>query len=144
MTRLEQRNQKVIQKSLTRLRTSEQKTAENAMRKIVMVGLEYLIDAHNMHDMFMSHTQENDTLGYALAHDGMIVMSGQHNGGNEDLPGNAKEKAINLLSGTQGWVAVILSDMQGWYRVDYETDFLLYSAEQVRQDFNRFFKPVKR
>ena len=143
MSRYEQQNRQVIQKSLARMLASEQERALAAMCKVAEAGLQYLLDAHDAHEMFMSHTQETDTIGYAVAHNGSIVATRAHDGGGDDLPGSAVDEATRVLAGTSGWVAVILSDMQGWYRVDYETQFLFYSADMVKENFRRFFKQVK-
>ena len=45
--------------------------------------------------------------------------------------------------GTKGWVGIVLSDMaNNWYRVDWEYDYLAYSADMVKSHFNNFFKPI--
>ena len=145
MSRYEHQNRLVIQRSLARLRKSEEETILAGMCKVVEAGLEYLLEAHDMHSPLMRHQTETDTLGYALAHNGVIVKSGMHNGGdNLDLPGQAMADAQEILSTTNGWAAVILSDMRGWYNVNLEIDFLGYSADKVKENFHRYFKPVKR
>lgn len=143
MSRYESKNRQVIQRSLDRLRESEERRALAAMCQIAEAGLQYLLDAHDAHSMFMAHTLETDTLCFAVAHNGTIVATGAHNGGEGDLPGNAVGEATRILSGTSGWAAIILSDMKGWYRVDYETSFLFYSADMVKDNFRRLFKQVK-
>lgn len=144
MASSESRNNKVIQNAFSRFLKNEESVTREGMCVLAKAGLDYLIDAHDFHAQLMMHTTENDTMGYAVAHNGTIVASGSHNGGDFDLPGSAKEEAEALLSSTTGWVAIILSDMEGWYRVDYEEDFLFYAADEIRENFHTFFKPIAR
>lgn len=145
MSGYEQRNRQVIQRSLSRLQASEEATILDGMMKVVEAGLEFLVEIHEDYSPHMSHLHETDTLGYALAHEGIIVKSGMHSGGDYlDLPGRAMEEAQDLLSTTHGWAAIILSEMRGWYSVNLEITFLSYSADMVKQNFRRYFKPVRR
>lgn len=138
-----QQNRSAIRRGFNRLRKDENTIIKKGMVEIAKAGLEYLVDAHNQHSANMLHPHEENTMAYAIAHDGTIVKAASYKGkGVDDLPGDAMNMATGLLSGTSGWVAVILSEMEGWYRVDYENGFLQYSADQVRTNFHRFFKPV--
>lgn len=143
MAGYQSKNEKVIRNAFTRFRANVDRIIENGMRNLAQAGMAFLVDAHDSHRDNMMHTEEVDTLGYAVAHNGTIIESGSYKGGGDDFPGDAMNKAKALLAGTSGWVAIILSEMEGWYRVDWEQDFLHYSADQVRQNFRKFFKPVK-
>ena len=112
------------------------------MERLAKAAMEYLLEAHEGHAMFMRHTQETNTLAWALAMDGRILRSGRHEGGEGDLPGGAERKAQAIASGTRGWAVIILSDMEGWYREDLEIDFLVNADYGVAQDFHTFFKKV--
>lgn len=138
-----QQNRATIKRGFRWLEKSEGEIVKKGMVALAEAGLSYLVDAHRQHAANMMHTTEDDTLAYAVAHDGVIVSAGSHNGsGGEDMPGDAINKARALLTGTSGWVAIILSEMEGWYRLDYENGFLQYSADEIRANFNQFFKPV--
>ena len=117
-------NRNTITKSFQRLRKSEDAISREGMVRVVKAGME-------------------NTLAYAIAHDGVVVESGRHNGiGSDDMPGEAQSKAASLLSGTTGWTAVILSEMEGWYRVDWEMNFLHSSADEIRNKFHTYFHKV--
>lgn len=144
MNKYQAKNENVIRNAFDRFSKNAENVIREGMRAMARAGLDYLIEAHILHDSIMLHTSETDTLGYAFGHDGLLIESGSHKGGDYDLPGSAQEEAEAILSGTKGWVIIILSDMEGWYRVDYEMDFLGYSAETIRRNFKDFFKPVAR
>ena len=115
----------------------------DGMERLANAALDYLVEAHNAHAMFMSHVTETDTMAWALARDGRIRRSGFHNGGEQDLPGSAMEKAMAIASQTHGWAVVILSDMEGWYREDYEMDFMVDAQFGIAENFHTFFKKAK-
>ena len=84
-------------------------------------------------------------MGYAIAHNGVIVESAGYNGGgyDDDMPGLAHEEAERLLAGTKGWAVIIISDMDKfWYNEGWEIDFLHYSADEVAENFHNYFKPI--
>lgn len=136
-------NSKVIQRAFTRFKESAEGIISKGIIALAQAGLAYLVEAHDNHRDGMSHTEEDNTIGYAVSYNGTVIESGSFKGGEADLPGDAEEEAKRLLAGSQGWVAIILSDMEGWYRADWEMDFLQYSADQVRANFHKFFKKVK-
>ena len=108
------------------------------MRNMARDGLFALLREHNLHDEFLNHPQEKDTLAYALAHDGMIIESGYHNGKEDDLPGDALNQARQVASAHKGWCAVILSDMQyGWYSVVLEEDLLNAARGDIEDNYSR-------
>lgn len=134
------KNKSVIRTAFSRLRAESDATVLEGMKRLTEAGLEYLLDAH---DGGLHHPNENDTLAAVLAHDGQVVATIPH-GGDDDLPGSASTEAARLLRGTSGWIAIILSDMTNqWYRVDWEIDFLTYSADEIKANFQSFFKPIK-
>lgn len=135
-------NHRVILTAFDRLSRNADAIILDGMTRVAQAGLEYLLQAHNEHSPWMAHPFENDTLAGVVAHNGEVVASFTHNGGEGDLPGSASDEAERMLRDTSGWVAVILSDMKGWYRVDYEIGFLAVSADEVKANFNRFFKPI--
>ena len=143
MAGYQSKNTQVIRNAITRFRNDADTIIENGICDVARAGLTFLVEAHDAYRENMSHTVEEDTLAYAVAHNGTVIRSGYYNGGGEDIPGDAMNKAKSLLSGTSGWVAIILSEMEGWYRVDWEQDFLQYSADTIRQNFRKYFKPVK-
>ena len=73
-------------------------------------------------------------MGYALAHDGIIVESGFHEGGGSR--GEALSMAQDAVRGKKGWVAVVLSDMQMvHYIFNAEEDALREVVVAIRDEF---------
>lgn len=136
------RNATTINKAFKRFARSEEDIIRNGMFNVAKAGMDYLIEAHNAFKPGLLHTKENDTLAYAVAHDGTVQMMGFHSGG-EGKTGWARNAAASALSGTTGWVAIILSEMYGWYKVSYELNFLSYSAAEIKSNFSKFFKRVR-
>ena len=116
------------------------------VEKVVMVnmaraGLHALLEEHERTDSLMHHSTERNTLAYALSHDGTIVESGYHNGGGDDLPGDALEVATQIASEHSGWCAVILSDLKfGFYNVALEEDLLNAARGDIENAWSGMFE----
>ena len=144
MAGYQDRNKAVIAKAFARFRKEEEIILREGAIRLAKAGLDFLLEAHDDYPRPLLHPEETDTLGYAVAYNGVIVDSAAHIGGeSEDLPGSAKEEAERLLSGTRGWRIIVLSDMENWYRWDLETGFLMYSADEIKANFHQFFKPIR-
>lgn len=144
MAGYQSQNRQVIKNAFKRLRQSEYDTVKAGAIAVAEAGLQYVIDAHEGSPYMMHHLEEKDTMAYAVAYDGVIVAAKSHEGGDSDLPGSAMGTAKSIVSQSHGWVIIVLSDMAGWYRADWEVNFLNYSADEIRANFHKFFKPVKR
>ena len=142
MAGYEQKNAATIRRAFERFKASKDDIIRDGMIRLAKAGLEYLVFVHNAHSMFMEHTNETDTLAWAVSHDGLVIASGCHEGGDDDMPGTAQITASNILSGTTGWVAIILSEMEGYYRVDYEEDFLFDTSFNTASEFQTYFKKI--
>ena len=137
-------NSRVIRKAFDRFRKEDEDIIRHGMLLVAKAGIDHLVEAHARKSEDLNHPQEEDTMGYAVAHNGTIVASfGYNGGGTDDMPGQAREEAERLLAGTTGWRAIILSDMEGWYNVDWEEGFLYISSEEIRNNFATYFKPIR-
>ena len=136
------KNRAVIRSAFSRLRSESDATVLDGMTRITEAGLKYLLEAHDQLMPNLNHPGENDTLAAILVHDGHVVATFPHEG-SDDFPGSASAEAARLLRGTSGWIAIILSDMtMQWYRWDWEEGFLAYSADEIKENFQSFFKPI--
>lgn len=135
-------NDAAIRRGFRNLKKAQERICLEGMRKVAKAGLEYLVEAHDQHRHGMLHTQEVNTIAYAIGYNGKVVESGFHKGEKEDQLGRSDERAEELIAGTTGYVAVIFSDMQGWYKVDYEMDFFYYTIDRIKEHFHEFFKPI--
>lgn len=141
--REETRNRSVIEKAFARLRKSEEEIIRNGMYGLLNAGLDYLHEAHGQIHPGERHEHENDTLGWALVHDGNIIEVVSQAKGEFTPYGDALGRLEEIARETKGWVGIVLSDMaNNWYRVDWEYDYLSYSADMVKSRFNNFFKPI--
>ena len=139
----EARNRSVIEKAFARLQRSEEDVIRNGMYGLLNAGLHYLEEAHGLLHGGERHTEENNTLGWALVHDGNMLEVASHSGEEWTPYGDALHKLEDIARQTKGWVGIILSDMANdWYRVDYEFDYLAYSADRVQEHFNDYFKRI--
>ena len=145
MNPYESKNKSVIYKAFAGLRVREEEVVKNGMYGIMNAGLEWLHEAHDMYRPGLFHEEENDTLGWAIIHNGAVLEVVSQSKGEWTPHGDAigRLQALAAESQPETWTGIILSDMaNNWYRVDYEMDFLGYSADEVREHFHEFFKPI--
>jgi hypothetical protein len=136
-------NRAVIDNAFDRFRKRKDTIVQAGIVKLAEAGLEYLLEAHDLEPQAHHHPEEENTMAYAVAHDGQIVASGCHHGGiSPDFPGEAEQKARDLVSGKSGWTVLIISDMLGWYVWDWEWMFLEVTMEDIKTHFHDFFKPI--
>ena len=145
MTRQEQKNEKAILRGVNRLKANKEAMCEQGLYAMLMAGLDYLEEAHGLLHPGERHIGENDTLGWAIIHDGKIVeVVSQSKGAwtpRGDALGRLEQMASSLRS---GWCGIIMSDVaNSWYRLDWENDYLNYSAMNVKDRFHTYFKSIK-
>jgi hypothetical protein len=136
----QRKNKSAFKRGFESLRKYADGMSEVVMRNMARDGLNALLYEHDTHESNMHHATEKNTLAYALAHNGVLVESGYHNGGEDDLPGDALENAIKLACEQSGWCAVILSDLNGgWYNVALEEDLLNAARGDIQDNWGGFF-----
>lgn len=136
-------NSKVINRAFSRFSKNVDEIIKQGMIEVAKAGLQFLVEAHNEHEPNMMHVERNNSMAYAISHNGVLVATESYNGGDYDFPGRAMAMASTLAEKKKGWAAYILSEMDSWYRYDYEVGFLLASAKDVKTSFHKYFKPVK-
>ena len=119
---------------------------QRGMYHLLDAALEALIDAHDkLHQgKAHHHPEESDTLGDVIFHNGELIEAVAQGGGRFTPRGSALTQLENLRGqAPAGWVGYVLSDMRNnWYRVDWEEDFLMYSADEVKDRFYEIFQKV--
>lgn len=138
------RNTAAIKRGFRNLTTNKDKIIERGMIRLLDAALDYLHEAHDMFRERMRHEQEENTLGWALFHNGEMRMAVSQQKGELTPRGDALSRLRALSSEhPAGWVGVVLSDMANeWYRVDWEEKFLHFSAENTKAIFKECFKPL--
>lgn len=142
-----QKNKDTIKRGFAALSASAERVMEEGLNRFLDLALQYLIDAHDMyftHGTATRHLSENDTLGYAVIHNGKIVNMVAQAGGEWTPRGNVGAKLRTIATDSpKGWVGIVCSDLENdWYRVDWEFDFLLYSKNMTRESFDKCFRRV--
>ena len=133
------RNQTAIKRGFKSLQSYAEGMSDIVMRNIARDGLNKLIEMHEISAQYLDHNlywhlDESNTMGYALAHDGIIVESGFHEGGGSR--GAALSMAQDAVRGKKGWVAVVLSDMQQMHYIfSAEEDALREVVTAIRDEF---------
>lgn len=124
---------------------------KSGMVAAAVAGLEYLVEAHQIMEYSQGidghpefHIHEQNTMAYAVSYNGNVVTAASYQGDGNGVPGVAIEQASAIVSGTTGWVAIIYSEMDGWYKLEKEQDYQRYSRMQIIQHFHDYFKPVNR
>lgn len=124
---------------------------KRGMMAAAKAGLDYLVEAHEMMEYSQGidghpefHIHEQNTMAYAVAYDGKVVTAVSYQGNGDSKAGAAMEEASKIAAATSGWVAIIYSEMDGWYKMEKEQDYQRYSRMQIIQHFHDYFKPVNR
>lgn len=141
MKKYSESNKQAIIRGLSRLRRDADEVMRIGMHEYLEAALDYLISVHKDG---MLHTEESDTLGCAIVHNGQLIeVWGQDRGAS--APDNSatemlKQKAMSVPK--QGWVGIVLSGMHGWYSVDLELDYLNQTVDWSKGTFMNYFKPL--
>lgn len=144
-----QNNNNVIRNAFAKFTARKDQAITVGFSRMMEAGLEYLLEAHDIPIIPISggkeihhHNEgEKETLGWMIFHDGVEVASGTQNRG--PLSGAILFEMESMGAGTTGWVGFVVSEMSfNWYRVDFEMDFLQYSADKIKENFNIYFRPI--
>ncbi len=139
-------NTKAIYRGFAKLARAKDGIIENGLYSLMESALDFLLEAHDvLHDgRAQNHPSENDTLGYAIIHNGRIVETVAQSRGVWTPRGDVLTRLQKLASSvTASWAGIVCSDMANhWYRVDWEEDFLMYSADMTADVFKQLFVPV--
>lgn len=142
------RNTAIIHRAFSRLRKSEETTVQNGMRRIMKDAMEYALSQHD-HEHF-GHRIHDNSYGWALVHDGKLVEL-QVNGGRHGH-GDAEDQLVDASRriGRRGWVGILLASMllqfDGrrpiYFEIDYEEGIFAATADNVKEWFKTYFKPI--
>lgn len=147
-------NKLTISRAFTRFKRRKEEICEKGMYELLSAAHDYLIEAHDTHNPpAPRHPSELNTLGWVLVKDGRIIEAVAHDGAPIELSGDfllshqrgdVLVKLQQIISSLpNGYCGVVMSDMaNNWYRVDWEQDFLSYSADNIKEEFFDFFKPI--
>lgn len=138
-------NIKKLDGGFSQLSLGKDARIERIMYDVLDKALDVLLEAHDDKDnkagKGMHHANESDTLGWALIHNGSVVEAvSQLRGKLTDASALNTLQELVKKCPKQGWCGIVCSDMvNGWYRVDWEIDFLNQSAESVISNMHKHF-----
>lgn len=155
MAKYQQQNSGVIKKSFARLQSHQQEITLHGVIELAKFGLAMLekhhLESENVGGETAAHITDDNTMAYAVAHNGKVLASG-HTEGDNDFPsdvsqvvGQAEDYAREysaMESGPFTWVIVLFSQMEGWYRWSDEMSFYYATRYDIQKNFGRYFKPI--
>ena len=135
------RNERTIVRSLRRLMQSEHDTILAGYNKFMQAAMDHLIGVHAATE---HHVHEDNTLAWAIIHNGEVVMVYGHKGGESVRWKTAPEYILRLVPSLpkEGWIGILLSGVKGWYNVEREMGYLTDTASWARDSFTKYFKPI--
>ena len=140
-------NVSTIENAFRRLTARKDETVGSCLCALMDAALDALHEAHEKMRTGHNHESESNTLGWCVIHGGEIVMAASQSKGPFTPAGDVLMQlrmAVSDMPKT-GWCGILMSDMANeWYRVDWEIDFMTYSAETVKRDFRKIFRPIAR
>lgn len=135
-------NERTIERSLRQLAKREYDTVLSGYVQFMQAAMNHLIEEHSASE---HHVNEDNTLAWAIVHDGNVVMIYGHKGGEQvrwtTAPGYLL-RIIPTLPNT-GWIGILLSATKGWYNVEREMGYLTDTLSWAKDSFTKYFKPVK-
>lgn len=151
----QKQNERKITQSFNKFKADEFRIILQGVKDLAEFAMEMLEKHHRESEQVggdsAAHITEENTMAYAVAHDGQVLAAG-HNQGDGDAPtvseavGRAEEYArefSSMESGPTSWVIVLFSQMEGWYKWNMEMNFYYATKYDIQKHFNDFFKPIK-
>lgn len=145
------RNNAVIGKAFSRLSRNKDSVIERGMKDLLEDAMLFALGEHDATHWF--HKSTENSYGWCLLHDGKGVAhkvnEGRHGGG------NAFEQMMEASRDVPqtGWVGIILASFRAgddkpaprmfYFSIDYEMTILSNTADNVKRQFDRFFKPLR-
>ena len=148
MANYQSRNERKINRGFKRLNETKDIVIERGMRDLLEYGMAYALNAHD-HTHWL-HTSTADSYGWALLHDGKAIAHRVNDGRHGDGRALADLMAVSLEVPQVGWVGILLASMEAetdrgsnvYFAVQYEEHVLHVTRNDVRQNFNKFFKRI--
>ncbi len=137
-------NDVVIKNAFARLSQAKDVHIEHVMHEVLAVALEALLTAHDNHPIAHRHPEEDDTLAWALIHNGKVVEAVAHSGGRMTAASALRTlRRVMAENPSKGWYGVVCSDVtNNWYRIDWEMSFLNASMNAVKANIQQYLKKI--
>lgn len=145
---LARNNSKVIDKAVKRLQANADTIIEKGMKRLLADAMAYALDVHDAEHF--GHRTTEDSYGWALVKRGRVVALETNKG--KHGKGEAERQLRDVASGVSkdGWVGIVLASMTAQrdtgkpiiFVVDYEIGVLNFTADEIKDYFNVYFKPI--
>lgn len=147
-------NKKLISQGFKWLAKTGEEEIKVRFVRIMKQSMVWIREAHKTRAKAVRHLAETDTMAWAVFHDGRRVAAGYSDGTDYDSAGNVIQDEYSVKgdltakfevkgSSTKGWYGIVGSDMShGWYRITWEKDFLQYSINEFKRNFNKYFNKL--
>lgn len=148
MGRYDRQNERAVKNGLDWLIKTEDLIARRGMIELLQEASAYAMQLHDA--THYGHRISEDSHGWALVKNGTIVMM-QVNAGNHgkgDATKQLREVAKGLVN--PGYSGIVLASMNALrengkpiiFEVEFEETILGATADAVRSNFYKFFKPI--
>lgn len=134
-------NEETIKNAFKVLRKSANDQFGMGMRDLLEAAVEYALVNHD--ERHQSHLKAGDSYGWILYLDGKQVGIHIISKGNE-IKGNTRSEIKGIPVPKNGWVGVVMAGMvpESYFAVDYEEQILALTADDIRSNYKRYFKPI--
>lgn len=134
-------NKATIKSAFKAFRQSANEQFKMGMRNLLEAAVEYALVNHD--ERHQSHLKAGDSYGWILYHNGRQVGIHIISKGSE-IKGNTKTEIKDIPVPKDGWVGVVMAGMvpESYFAVDYEEQILALTADDIRANYKRYFKPI--
>lgn len=135
-------NDRTIENAFERLSGTSAKAVEDGMRRLLDEAMMFALQIHDAEHR--KHIEAGDSYGWALWHDGSVVDTRvRAKSGSTEASVDTELRTMQPPS-QSGWCGVIMAGMtpKYWFSIDYENDILNMTADEVKDNFHKYFKKV--
>lgn len=144
MSNLKETNKKVIEAAIKHFKEQTNVCFQKGMEDLLDAAVEFALASHD--EGHQQHLIQGDSYGWALFRNKQFVsykiFSRVRKKENELLQ---EMKTIQPPS-SKCWCGVIMAGMQpvGYFSIDYELNIFELTKDEIKANFNRYFKPLSR
>lgn len=132
----------MIDSSIRNLIKRKERIISDGYVAFMQAALDHLVEVHTSTD---HHVNEDSTIACGIIHNGNVLRIWGHDGSEQVKWEKATARLLKIVPELprEGWVGVLLSGMKGWYNVEKEMGHLTDTASWSKDNFTKYFKPIK-
>lgn len=134
-------NKETINNAFKCFRKANNEQFKMGMRDLLEAAVKYALVNHD--ENHQSHLKAGDSYGWILYHNGKQVGIHIISKGNE-IKGDTRAEIKGISVPNYGWVGVVMAGLvpESYFAVDYEEQILALTADDIRANYHRYFKPI--